>query len=136
MKVFYNLDSYLFQLVFTSYLKHSSSGHVWRRQSPKDYYLIEITSPQIRVKSKTSITNRRSTRSIHSIINYLPAIEFRLPVEYLYFLNNRQSAAEQCYDNVFAQIFSKEKYQRTCFYLKLVHNFRNVNPREDLNKNK
>lgn len=127
------MDSYLFQLIFASYLKHSSTGHVWRRNAIKDYYLIEVTSPQIRINTKKTSNNSKLTQSIHSTINYLPSIDFHTPSEYLYFLNNREHN-QKCHDNLFSLVYKKEKYQRTCFYLKLVHTYRNINPKEDLNK--
>ena len=141
--MFYNLDWYLFQLIFTSYIKQSTTGFVWRRDATTDYYIIELTSPQIRIRAAE--THSYVNRSIHATINYLPSIEFRLPSEYLYYLKNRQGVdeniadvmaqrVEKCHDNLFSQIYKKEKYQRVCFYLKLVYSFRNVNPKEDLNK--
>jgi hypothetical protein len=131
-EVFNQLDSYLFSLALMNFLKHSKSGLVWRREHD-DIYLIEITPPK-----------RAARHSIHAMLAYLPTLTFRSPQEYHYYLTNAQMDDDvmqtnqngqhtQLGDNLFSFEFAKEKYQRVCFYLKLINDHRNGRP-ADLNR--
>lgn len=139
--------------MFSSYAKHSTTGYVWRRFPNIDYILVEITSPSIR--------NGSEVRSIHSFINYLPKIDFRPPQEYLYYLRNQQQDTvvaitelatrrtneidnddfrrqyqyeQKYYDNLFTSYYLKEKYQRVCFYYRLMREFKQKNEEKTLNQ--
>ena len=118
-EVFFNLDQYLFSLVILNYLKHSN-GLVWRRNITKDLYMIEITPPLVIQGEKLM--------AIHSMINFLPKIEFRTPSKHLYDLNNGCVIAQP---NLFGLVFKSEMYQRSCFYIKLINEYREKRAKRD-----
>jgi len=117
-------------------LKHSN-GLVWRRNAKRDLYLIEMAPPyydialsrQINVYYNSSTTNQNvninKPLAIHSMLNYLPKIEFRTPQKYLYDLRNDPLDENKLSDNLYRVIYhKKEKYQRVCYYLRLVADIR------------
>lgn len=117
-EVFNNLDYYLFSLVALNHLKHSN-GMVWKRNVNTDLYLIEI-SPAFVLKSERLYC-------IHSMINYLPKLEFKTPKKYLYELQNGLVSK----NNMFDSLYKDPIYQRSCFYIKLVNEFREKRVQKD-----
>jgi hypothetical protein len=117
-EVFNNIDHYLFSLFVLNNVKHSN-GFVWRRNTSNDLYLIEITPPFIMHGDKLLC--------IHSIINYLPKIEFKTPTRYLYDLKNglvNNSTDLSKTQNLFSLYYKDELYQRPCFVIKMVNDYR------------
>lgn len=107
-EVFNNVDLFLFNLTILGFLKHSN-GQVWRRSS-NDIYFIEIMPLYL---------NR--TRSFHSVVNFIPRIEFRTPAAYLYDLKNLERAKlDRFNDNLFNHFFNETKFQRPAIYLRLL----------------
>lgn len=92
-------------------MKHSN-GQVWRRRTDMDLYFIEIMPLYI-----------SRGRSYHSVINFIPRIEFRSPTEYLYDMRNVRPDIEATKnDNLFSiNYYSQVEFQRPCHYLKLLH---------------
>jgi hypothetical protein len=113
-EVFHNLDHYLFSLFILNYLKHTN-GMVWRRNADTDLYIIEITPPLMLHSDKLL--------AIHSMINYLPKIEFKTPNRHLYDLRNGSTGSGPV-PNLFSSLYKSEMYQRSCFYIKLINEFR------------
>ena len=127
-EAFYYVDLYLFNLVICSHLKQSN-GHVWRRNSRRDLYLIEMTPPFLNQIAKLgSHFDAASVRmvSIHSMLNYLPKIDFRTPKMYLYDLRNDPNGQQQLLDNLFTLYYGEERYQRTVFYLNAVKEYKRL----------
>jgi hypothetical protein len=120
-EVFYNLDHYLFSLFVLSHLQHSS-GMVWQRSATRDMYLVEITPPLIFKANKMV--------AVHAMINYLPKIEFKTPRLYKYELENGFASNAQV-PNLFTKLHKSELYQRSCFYIKLINNFREKRKRKE-----
>lgn len=116
-EVYKNVDNYLFSLIFACYLKHSN-GLVWRRNAKQDFYLIEITPPIIKTN------NIQKQICIHSMINLLPTIEFRTPRTYLNDIRNVHDDQSELYDNLFRHVYKSEEYQRVCFYIRQVNEYR------------
>ncbi len=112
-EVFSNVEIYLFNMLVLGYLKHSN-GLVWRR-SVNDIYLIEMMSPYFANQANTS------TLWFHSILNFLPKIEFRTPTKYLYDLKNSNDLDRMHLfgDNLFKHFFSQTEFQRSANYLRL-----------------
>jgi len=109
-EVFSNVDLFLFNLLIIGGLKHSN-GLVWRREA-KDIYIIEIMPPFLNTSRPTAF---------HSLLNYLPKINFRHPRAYLYDLMNLEAAElRQLHDNLFTEHYTEIKFQRSCFYLKIM----------------
>ena len=123
-EVFQNVDQYLFNLIVCSYLKHTN-GLVWRRSPSNDIYLIEMTPPYFNLeisRKLNSINNQTFTNklvSLHSMLNYLPSIEFRTPQKYYYDIINDSTNESKRKDILFSDIYKEFKYQRTAYYLKL-----------------
>ena len=119
-EVIYNVENFLFNMLVLSYLKHSN-GSVWRR-SNKDYFLIEMMSPCF---ANSKQTNNTATQGrpiwFHSILNFLPKIEFRTPSRYLYDLINSDEITRVIYlhDNLFNNFYKDILFQRTAFYLRM-----------------
>lgn len=122
-EVFNNLEPYLFTLIFSSCMAHSN-GLVWRRNSIKDYFVIEITPPFY----------SRSGKCVHSIIDLLPKIVLQTPSQYAYQLRNEIDSISHIHrwDKLFNVIHKNIEYQRVCFYLKLLNDYRTRT--ENLNK--
>jgi E3 ubiquitin-protein ligase RNF213 len=135
-----NLDNFLFNLIICGSLKHSN-GLVWRRIMRKnDIYLIEMTPPYINnneifTKIMTpqqhfNNTTRINQISFHSLLNYLPNVQFRSPKSYLEYLINEPDAISSSHlvlqpkDNQFAFMFELLKVQRCCYYLKLLADYK------------
>ena len=58
--------------------------------------------------------------SFHSLLNYLPKIQFRTPKKYLYDLKNLdRNELALLKDNLFTNFYQKVQFQRTAFYLKV-----------------
>ncbi len=109
-EVFNNVDLFLFNLLILGGLKHSN-GLVWRREA-KDLYMIEIMPPFL---------NTSPPIAFHSLVNYLPKISFRHPRAYLYDLQNLEEAElRNLQDNLFINHYTEVKFQRSCFYLKIM----------------
>ncbi len=128
-EVFRNVDQYLFSLIVCGYLKHSVSGLVWRRNLRDDLFLIEMSPPY----NVTQTAHQNRLWSIHSLLNYLPRIEFRTPRSYLYDLINRSQFERQhsqqyessdssgnLEDNLFSFVYTEIRFQRCVYYLRLV----------------
>ncbi|RMZ94441.1 E3 ubiquitin-ligase RNF213-like, partial [Brachionus plicatilis] len=122
-EVFNNVEPYLFSLILSSCMAHSN-GLVWRRNSAKDFYLIEVTPPKF--------TNGRC---VHSIMDLLPKIVLATPTQYAYQLRNELGTALTIHrpDRLFSAMHQNVEYQRVCFYLKLLNDYRNRT--EGLNSN-
>ena len=128
-EVFQNVDQFLFNLIFCSYLKHSN-GLVWRRHPSNDMYLIEMTPPFFNLDLSRKLNNSNKLRnsnklvSFHSMLNYLPSIEFRTPINYLYGIKNDPNNDNRLKDTLFARFYKEIKYQRIAYYLNLVRQIR------------
>lgn len=111
-EVYKNVDQYLFNLVVCGQLRHRS-GYVFCRNMSRDVYFIEMTQT----------VDRR-----HSMVELLPQINFRTPAKYLYDLQNRvdedepmdNMEYERAVDTHFESCFRDIKYQRGCYYLKII----------------
>lgn len=70
------------------------------------------------------------------MLHYLPTVELRPPVEYLYHLRNADQNSTIDESSIFARVFKKEKYQRVCYYLRLVNAYRQskTSTRADLDR--
>jgi E3 ubiquitin-protein ligase RNF213 len=119
-EVFQNVDLFLFNLIITSCLKHSN-GFVWRR-SLNDLYFIEMMPPYLSNNSRSINSHYENNRliSFHSILNYIPRIQFRTPKKYQYDLINLDKNELAAYkDNLFSNFYNKIQFQRTAFYFKV-----------------
>jgi hypothetical protein len=120
-EVFHGVDQYLFNLIVTGYFKNSTTGLVWRRNKQNDLFLIEMSPP-------CNLNSIKFT-AYHSMLNFLPRIEFRTPLKYLFDLKNVQtvenlnslSSSLSNEDNLFSHCYKEIRYQRCVYYLKLVN---------------
>ena len=119
-EVYKNVDYYLFYLIVCRFLKNRD-GMIWRRNTSKDLCLIEITPPLL-------ASSRNTIKTIHSMINHLPKIEFRTPKMYLFSLINETRLA-QYKDTLFTKLYLTDQYQRCAYYLKLTNDYQRNNPR-------
>lgn len=113
-EVFQNINLYLFNLVVLGYIKHSN-GLVYRRSS-QDLFLIEMMSPCY------PSSGGKSTNWFHSILNFIPRIEFRSPTKYLYDLKNSNELEHNqnlLVDNLFNFYYQEARFQRSAYYLRL-----------------
>ena len=128
-EVFQNVDYYLFSLLICCYLKHSN-GLVWRRSKANDVYLIETTPAYFNLEISKKMNqlngnaNPNKLIALHSMLNYLPKVEFRTPDKYLYDLINDSLNEHNLKDNMFSLFYKQEKYQRIAYYLKRVEEIR------------
>ena len=110
-EVFKNVEMFVFNLIVMGVLKHSS-GLVWLRDF-NDFYFIEIMPPYL--------NNKRLSIPFHSVLNYLPKIDFRSPGEYLYDIRNfSEKELNRLHDRAFEHCFTRVEFQRVCAYLKLL----------------
>lgn len=94
-ETFHNVDLFLFNLLVVGELKHSN-GLVWRKRN-SDLYFIEIMPPFL---------SGPNDISYHSILNYLPQVNFRTPRLYLYsLLNSNDIERRMIQDNHFQHQF-------------------------------
>lgn len=130
-EVFQNVDQYLFNLVVCSYLKHTN-GLVWRRHTTNDIYLIEMTPPYYnselsrKMNSTKKLQNMNKLVSFHSMLNYLPSIEFRTPQKYFYDIQNDPQNENRLKDTLFSLYYKDPRYQRIAYYLNLVHELKDA----------
>jgi E3 ubiquitin-protein ligase RNF213 len=116
-EVFKNVDLFLFNLLIMGFLKHTN-GHVWKRNL-EDFYFIEMMPPYLQPKN---IQVAQESISFHSLLNYLPKIEFRTPKQYLYDLVNLDNRTlSKLKDTAFENFYKMRKFQRTCLYLNCLH---------------
>ena len=118
-EVFHNVDLFLFNLLVVGCVKHSN-GLIWRRSS-KDLYMIEIMPPYLNGPVRAGHFEKNRGVTFHSMLNYLPRVQFRDPSKYLYdLINMSDNELRRHEDTLFSTFFSNTKFQRTCFYLKLM----------------
>ena len=116
-EVFKNVDLFLFNLLIMGFLKQTN-GHVWKRNT-EDFYFIEMMPPYLQLKNTTS-TN--SSISFHSLLNYLPKIDFRSPKQYLYDkVNLDNKTLSKLKDTAFENYYGQSKFQRVCLYINVLH---------------
>jgi hypothetical protein len=115
-EVFKNVDLFLFNLLIMGFLKHSN-GNVWKK-SNEDFFFIEMMPPYIHSEQH----NLGSSVSFHSVLNFLPKIEFRTPKQYLYdLINLDRNTLSKMKDTSFERYFLETKFQRTCLYIQLLY---------------
>ena len=119
-EVFKNVDLFLFNLLVMGFLKHTS-GYVWKK-SDEDFYFIEMMPPYLHTKNAATQQQQHSAVCFHSLLNYVPKIDFRTPRQYLYDLVNLDKASlVKMKDTAFERFFTEKRFQRTCLYISLLH---------------
>ena len=130
-EVFQNVDQYIFNLVVCSYLKHTN-GLVWRRHPTNDIYLIEMTPPFFNLELSRKLNNSNKLQntnklvSFHSMLNYLPSIEFRTPQKYYYDIRNDPQNENRLKDTLFSLFYKDHKFQRIAYYLNLIRELKDA----------
>ena len=118
-EVFKNVDQFLFDLIVCRHLRHGMGG-VWRRND-SDLYLIELSPPyRSRTQKNLQLKEHEHVECLHSMLKYLPSVEFRTPREYLYDLKNSDDFEPTpiiAQDNWFETIYKEDRYQRSSYYL-------------------
>jgi hypothetical protein len=109
-EVWYDVDSFLFQLLIMSVLQ-SYNGELWRRDMT-DLFLIEIMSPRI-------VSTGKVSKPLHSILSILPELKCLPPQETLELFaslkyNNNLLVPPLLFDQITHQ---SEAIQRSCQYL-------------------
>ena len=87
------------------------------------YFNLELSR---KLNASNNLTNTNKLVSFHSMLNFLPSIEFRTPQKYFYDIKNDPLNENRLKDTLFSAYYKDIKYQRITYYLNLVREMKEV----------